>query len=65
MSTGTTKTQGLMAGAARLGACAIRSMRAGIAAPSSTRTWHPQYAIKQVNVAFATDLTQRPSERSP
>jgi hypothetical protein len=65
MSTGTTHNFGLTAGAARPGPCPMYAM-AGISAPTSIRTWHPQSATKQVDVVFATDrLIPRPLERSP
>jgi hypothetical protein len=58
---------GHMAGAARLGSCAVlHQLHAGMPAPIYTRKWHGVEQPVAVSPVFATDrATPRPLERSP
>jgi hypothetical protein len=63
MYAGTTHQSGLMAGAARPGACAAPLLPSGIAAPMQEHTWLHVHGSngKPVSPDFAVFTTDRPS----
>lgn len=64
MYAGTTQPSGLMAGAARSGACAARLIPSGIAAPMQEHTWLPVPGSNGKPVPdFTVFTTDRPSRR--
>ena len=65
MYAGTTQPSGLMAGAARSGACAPRLIPSGIAAPMQEHTWLQVHGSngKPVSPDFAVFTTDRLSRR--
>ena len=65
MTSGTMHKDGLMAGAARPGTCAVHSAHAGNAAPLYTHKWLG-FASQPVSPVITTDRAiPRPLERLP
>lgn len=65
MYAGTTQQSGLMAGAARSGACAAHLIITGMAAPMQEHTWLQVHGSndKPVSPDLAVFTTDRPSRR--